>query len=349
MTKIRILKITLAASLVLLAGIYFAPQRTAVTPFIASAAGPDDTAADTGKEKLPGLSISVNVNMVSLQVLVTDDSGQTITGLRPENFTIYEDGVKQDITHFSPIEANLTVAVLVEFSKRNEPFHDDVYNAMYGFLRTLRPGDWTAVVGYDIHTNIISDFTQNRNEVYNAFRQFKFPTSDESNLNDAIIEMIDRTQEIEGKVAILLISSGLHTFGAHTHDQVLKACKDANASIYAISVGRFLREYLDMRGSLSQWTNSDFIQAEGRLKAFTDYTGGVAYFPRFNTELPAIFENISNLLRNQYNIGYFSNNTKQDGKFRKIKVEVKTDIKDKKGKPIKTKVVTRSGYTAKKI
>ena len=349
MAKTGILKITLAAGIILFAGLSFAPQWTAVIPFTSAAADSDDAADDPGTEKLPKLSISVNVDMVSLQVLVTDDSGQTITNLRPENFTIYEDGVKQDISHFSPMEANITVAMLVEFSKRNELFLDDVYNAMYGFVRTLRPGDWTAVVGYDMNTTIFSDFTQDRNEIYKALRQFAIPSWDESNISDAVVEMIDRTQEIEGKVAILLISSGLDTFSRHSYDQALNAAKNANASIYAIGIGRFIRDYLDARRAISQSANMDFLMGDNRLKSFADFTGGGAYFPRYSTELPSIFNEISTSLRSQYNIGYVSTNTKNDGKFRNIKVEVKTDLKDNKGKPIKTNVVTRRGYIAKKI
>ena len=349
MTRTGILKIALAVSLVLLVSMSLAPQWIAVIPFTPfAAADSDDADDDPEMGKMPGTAISVNVDMVSMQVLVTDDNGNTLTGLRPENFTIYEDGVKQEITHFSPVDANITVVMLVEFSKRNEPFLDDVYYAMYGFVNTLRPGDWTAVVGYDMRTTIFSDFTQNRQEVYKALRQFAIPSWNESNISDAIIEMIDRTQEIEGKTAILLISSGLDTFSRHTYQQALNACKDATASIYAIGVGRFLREYYDARGRISQSTNIDFLMGDNRLKSFAEYTGGAAYFPRYSTELPAIFNNISTSLRSQYSVGYVSTNTKKDGKFRNVKVEVKTDLTDKKGKPIKTKVVTRKGYTAKK-
>jgi VWFA-related protein len=287
--------------------------------------------------------------MVSLQALVTDDKGNVLTGLRPENFTIYEDSVKQEIKHFAPVDANATVVMLVEFSKRIEYFLDDVYNAMYGFVRTLRPGDWTAVVGYDMHTTIFSDFTQNQQEVYSALRQFNFPSWNESNISDAVIDTIDRTQELEGKVAILLIGSGLDTFSRHTYDQALDACKNANASVYAIGVGRFVREYLDMRGYVSSSANIDFLMGENRLKSFADYSGGGAWFPRYPTELPAIFSQVSTQLRSQYSIGYVSTNTARDGKFRKIKVDVQTDLKDKKGKPLKLKIVTRKGYTAKSL
>jgi hypothetical protein len=87
--------------------------------------------------------------------------------------------------------------------------------------------------------------------------------------------------------------------------------------------------------------------ADNRLKSFADFSGGAAYFPRFETELPAIFDNISKLLRSQYSIAYASSNTQKDGKFRKIRVDINADVKDEKGKPLKFKVVTRKGYIAK--
>ena len=318
------------------------PTRRA--PTISADSDDDDDIA-----QMPRTTVSVNVDMVSLQALVTDSNGNVLTGLGPENFTIYEDGVKQEITHFSPVEASVTVVMLVEFSKRIELFLDDVYNAMYGFVKTLRPGDWTAVVGYDMHTTIFNDFTQDQQEIYKSLRQFTFPAWNESNISDAVVETIDRTQELEGKTAILLIGSGLDTFSRHTYDQALNACKDANASIFAIGIGRWARDYLDARGYISNSTNMDFLMGDNRLKSFADYTGGGAWFPRYSTELPDIFNQISKSLRSQYNLGYVSTNKKRDGKFRKLKVEVQTDLKDKKGKPLKLKIVTRKGYTAKSI
>jgi len=348
MSRIGILKITLVVGLVFIACMLHIPQWTTTIPFASSAvADSNDEEAGPEIEKLSPLAISTSVDMISMQVLVSDSNGNVITDLSPENFTIYEDGVKQEISHFSPLDANVTVVMLVEFSKRNELFLDDVYNAMYGFVGTLRSGDWTAVAGYDMRTTIFSDFTQNRNEVYSALRQFAIPSWNESNLSDAVMEIIDRTQELEGKVAILLISSGLDTFSRHTYEQALNACKSANASVYAIGVGRFARDYLDSRRAISQSANIDLLMGDNRLKSFADYTGGAAFFPRYSTELPAIFSQISTALRSQYSIGYVSTNTKRDGKFRNVKVEVKTDLRDKKGKPIKTKVVTRKGYTAK--
>ncbi len=289
-------------------------------------------------------AISVSVDLVSLNVLVTDPKGNVITGIKPENFTIYEDNVKQEISNFAPVDANITVVMLVEYSKQITYFVYEIWNAIYGFANTLRPGDWVAVIGYDIRPTILCDFTQDRSKLMDALRRFNYPAFSESNLADAVIDTLDRVEEIEGKVAVLLVSSGLDTFSRHTYDEALKKCKGANASIYAISLGQQFR--LRYEQYMSPERNMDFLMADNRLRTFADFTGGEAFFPRFITEFPSIFNNISAELRNQYSIAYASSNTKKDGKYRKIRVDVNVDINGD-GKPDKVKVQTRKGYQAK--
>jgi Ca-activated chloride channel homolog len=283
--------------------------------------------------------ISVSVDLVNLQALVTDKKGNILTGLREGNFTIYEDNVKQEITHFAPVEASVTVVMLVDFSKMVEWFIEDIWNAIYGFAESLRKGDWVAVIGYDMRPTILTDFTQNRNELMEALSRFNTPAFSESNLSDALIYTLDRVEEIEGKTAVLLVSTGRDTFSQHTYEDALKKCKAANASIYAIGVGQSLR----LRYNLD---NIDWLMADNRLRSFAELTGGDTYFPRFPGEFPSIFKNISNMLRNQYSLAYASSNTKRDGKFRKIRVVVTADVNGD-GKPDELKVQTRSGYLAR--
>ncbi len=283
--------------------------------------------------------ISVSVDLVNLQALVTDKKGNIITGLKAGNFTIYEDNVKQEITNFSTVDAAMTAVLVVDFSKVVEWFIMDVWNAIYSFADSLRPGDWVAVIGYDLRPTILTDFTQNRNQLMDALSRFTTPAFSESNLSDAVVFTLDRVQEIQGKVAVVLVSTGLDTFSQHTYDDALKMCKSSNASIYAISVGQSVR----IRYNLD---NIDWFMADNRLRSFAELTGGDSYFPRFPTELPSIFKNISNSLRNQYSIGYVSSNTKHDGKFRKIRVEAKADLSHD-GKLVDLKVQTRQGYLAK--
>jgi VWFA-related protein len=295
--------------------------------------------------KGPG-ALSVSVDLVSLQVLVTDTQGSVLTGLKPENFTIYEDNVKQEILNFSPIESNITAVLLVEYSNNISYFISDVWNAMNGFASTLRKEDWVAVIGYDMRPTILCDFTKDRSKLEDALRRFRYPATDYSNLSDALIDTLDRTQEIEGKVAVILLSTGLDTFSRHTYDEALDKCKQANAAVYAISLGQYYRLRLEARNYLSNEARINLLMADNRLRSFAEFTGGGAYFPRFQSELPSIFKNISQLLRSQYSIAYSSTNTNKDGKFRKIRVEVNTPLTDTKGKPLKLKVITRKGYKA---
>ena len=290
-------------------------------------------------------AISVSVDLVSLQVLVTDSKGGVLTGLKPENFTIYEDNVKQEIQNFSPIESNITAVLLVEYSNNISNFIEDIWRAMYEFANSLRKDDWVAVIGYDMRPTILCDFTKDRRELESAMNRFRYPATYDSNLSDALIDALDRTQEIEGKAAIVLLSTGLDTFSRHTYDEALEKCKQANASVYAISLGQYYRLYLESRGYRIP---IDLLMADNRLRSFADLSGGAAWFPRFQSELPSIFKNISQLLRNQYSIAYSSTNTVKDGKYRKIRVEVNTPLTDAKGKPLKLKVVTRRGYNAAK-
>jgi VWFA-related protein len=201
-----------------------------------------------------------------------------------------------------------------------------------------------AVIGYDLRPTILQDFTQDRSKLMDALRRFNYPAFSESNLSDALIDTLDRVEEVEGKVAVLLVSTGLDTFSKHTYDEALKKCKGANASVYAIGLGQNLRIRTEQYRAPEN--NLELLMSDNRLRSFAEFTGGEAYFPRFVTEFPSIFSNISAQLRNQYSIGYVSNNTKKDGKFRKIRIDVTADINND-GKPDKVKVMTRKGYVPK--
>lgn len=351
---LRIL-LVLALALLLLAAGHRGMMGLSASPAVSAQDESKNQEPPRKRQKVPDISqedeevlkgqgaISVSVDLVTLQVLVTDTKGNVLTGLRPENFVVYEDNVKQEILNFSPIESNITAVLLVEYSNNIYNFIEDIWSAMQEFANSLRKDDWIAVIGYDMRPTILCDFTKDRRELADTLRRFRYPATDYSNLSDALIDALDRTQEIEGKVAIVLLSTGLDTFSRHTYDEALEKCKQANASIYAISLGQYYRLYLE---SLGYRLSIDYLMADNRLRSFAEYSGGASYFPRFQSELPSIFKNISQLLRSQYSIAYSSTNTVKDGKFRKIRVDVNTPLTDAKGKPLKLKVITRKGYKA---
>src|SRR5215468_2146342 len=98
------------------------------------------TKSDDQLPQAPALSIDVDV--VSFDVVVTDQSGNPIGGLEKKHFKIFDDDVEQTITNFSPTEAPLTVVILAEFSNTIGYYFDDVVGPAAGFIQSLRPDDW---------------------------------------------------------------------------------------------------------------------------------------------------------------------------------------------------------------
>jgi VWFA-related protein len=309
-------------------------------------------------ENMPDYSIKVDVPLVSLDVLVTTKDGQTIPGLKKENFKIMEDGTPQQISTFNQTEAPITAVLLVEFASTNYDFMVEALNASYAFANTLKKDDWVAVISYDMKPQILADFTQDKRAVQAALNQLRMPGFAETNLFDAVFDTLDRVDRIEGKKYIILVTTGVDTFSKLTLDKILKKIKSTkDVTIYPISVGFVVREYCEVHHCRTRGIipvgNMDYLQADNEMKTFASLTGGRAYFPRFQGELPGIFSDIASDIRNQYSISYHPSNAKLDGTYRKLKVELHAPdggplkIRDQKGKDIKYVVYAREGYTAK--
>jgi VWFA-related protein len=306
-------------------------------------------------EQTGDFAISVEVPLVTVDVVATDNSGNFISGLRKDNFRILEDGVPQAVTNFAPTDAPITMVLLIEFSKLGYEFYAyKTREGAYDFLNQLNKDDWVALETFDLRPRIEVDFTRDKMEVKQALSRLVFPGFTEANLFDALMDTVDRLQDVKGKKSIFILASGYDTFSKHTLDQALKRLQQSDVTIFALGVGRTLFEYYDNRGLASGINRLGYYQAENQLSEFCRKTGGRAWFPRFEGELPSIFRDVAASLRNQYSLGYIPTNKARDGKFRKIKVQlVGPDgsplvVHDQKGKNVKYVVYAREGYTPPK-
>jgi VWFA-related protein len=312
-------------------------------------------------EGMPEYSLRVDATLVNVPVLVTTKEGQFIPGLKEGNFRILEDGVPQQITGFNQTQnAPITAVLLTEFAATNYYFIVDALNGSYTFANSLKPDDWIAVMYYDMKPHILVDFTQDKREVFGALRQLRQPTWRETNLFDALYEAIDRLDRLEGRKYIILVSSGRDTFSKLNYDHVLRQLKETrNITIFAVGTGQFVRQLTDCPRTGIDVINRcsdismDYLQADNQMNTFAHMTGGQAYFPRFQGAFPEVFADIAHSIRNQYILAYHPSNAKQDGSYRKIKVEL-TDgeghplkVHDQKGKDLKYVIVARDGYKAK--
>ena len=308
-------------------------------------------------EPTPSATFTTNVDVVTLDVAVMDNKGHFIPGVPPGNFRVLEDNVPQRVQAVSNAEAPLTIAMVIEFSNKFQRLYGRTWyqtlELAWGFASTLKPEDYVAVIAYDIRPEILSDFSTDRSKTQEALHRLTIPAFSEANLFDALTDTADRMSGIEGRKAILAITSGIDTFSKITYDQTRKKLQESGVPIYAIGLMQALREMLDSAGMMGPIGRMDFLQADNELRTFAKETGGQAYFPRFEGEFGAIFGSIHDALRNQYVLTYSPTNKAHDGTYRKIKVELVNPatneplaVKDEKGKPVKYSIVTKSGYKA---
>ena len=291
-------------------------------------------------------TLSTTTNLVNVNVLVTDNVGNPIPTLNKDNFRVYDDGVQQSVSNFGTSEAPLTVCLLVQFADQDWSFLYLALEDAYNFLNLMKPQDWAAVVEFDMKPHILTDFTQDRGTVSAALDTLRIPGFQEANLYDALAFVIDRMKNIQGRKAIIPICTGFDDLSKITYSDMLKISKASETPIYPISI----LEFMDVRNPFGGGITPESIKVQ--LSYIAQYSGGQAYFPRFEADLPSVYQQIAGQLRTEYSLAFSPTNPSHDGKYHKLKVELVDNdgsplrIVNQKGKNVKYKVLARDGYYA---
>jgi VWFA-related protein len=304
---------------------------------------------------LQNFSLRVDVPEVTLDVgVILQKTHEFVPNLQPANFRVYEDGVPQKIVGFQRTKAAITAVLLCEFASTNWYFVRDMREAAYAFAQQLQPDDYIAVVTYDLKTQILTDFTQDKRQVYQSLSSLTIPGFSETDMFDAIYSTMDRLSRIEGRKYVVLIASGYDSFSKINLDKVLAKIKATpNVTIFSIGTGQFARITGNARSGMFGPKGIDYLQADNQMSTFARMTGGMSFFPRFQGEMPDIFHSINDSIRNQYVLTYTPTNAKQDGSYRKIRVELVDNegqplkMQDEKHHPMKYDIIARDGYKSK--
>lgn len=287
-------------------------------------------------------------NLVNIDVMVTDDEGRILSGLKPGNFRILDDRQPRPIRYFAPPKAPMTVVLLMEYSAHSYQYYasKSAYWAVR-FLDQLEPEDWVALVTYDLRPKVQVDFTHNNYAVRDAIAGLGFPAFREANLFDALQETVARLETVRGRKAVVVVGTGINTFSASTFKEVRQELRQSDVIVFC--VGTAEQEFIRYSGS-----KSGYMMAKNHMDTFARETGGIAYFPRFEGALPEVFTSIAALLRHAYTLGFEVPEANRDGRYHRLKVEVVDPegkplrVKDKKGNWHKVEVMAREGYTAPK-
>ena len=278
-------------------------------------------------ETLP--SFRAGVDVVSLNVTVTDADNRFITDLDREHFQIFEDGVLQEITFFSRARLPIALSVLIDTSASMDKRMRTAQEAAIGFSRSLGPDDLAEIIDFDGRVEILQNFTNDLELLGDAIRRTSAGGST-SLYNALYVALKDlskaplRPSEVR-RQAIVMLSDGEDTSSLITFDEVLELAKRSETGIYTIG----LQEEEDER--------SGFREADFVLRQLAYETGGRAFFPEDVNDLPAIYQQISDEISSQYSVGYISANPLRNGQWRQTVVRVDRE---------RTTARTKQGYYA---
>ena len=255
-------------------------------------------------------------DVVLLSVTVLDQSGHLVSSLDRDDFQVFEDGVKQEISNFARDPQPIALSLLIDSSTSMEPKLGIAQEAATGFAKRLSKKDVAQIIDFDSQTQILQTFTNDESLLERAIRKTRAGGS--TSLYNALYVGLDELKRLRfasleevRRQAIVLLSDGEDTSSLKTYEDVLDSAKRSEVIVYAINLKD--REV----ATSSRWNESEYV-----LRSLTQETGGKAYTVDDVNQLPAIYSQIADELANQYTIGYTSKNGKRDGAWRRINVQV---------------------------
>ena len=258
-------------------------------------------------------------DLVSLNVTVNvAGTNRYVTGLEMDDFEVFEDGAKQEITLFNNSNSPLALSLLMDTSASMDTRMNTAQEAAIGFARTIRRQDTAQVIDFDSKVQVVQPFTNDVTLLERAIRRTS-PGGSTSMFNAVYIALdelrrLTREDTITRRQAVILLSDGEDTTSMVAFDGpdgVLERAKRSETAIYAVG----LRPPDEPRGNA-------FKQPQFVLRQLTSQTGGRAFFPEHINELSGVYSQIADELSMQYQIGYTSRNARRDGAWRRIIVRV---------------------------
>lgn len=297
--------------------------------------------------------VRVDTELVTLTATVADQRGRNLADLKQSDFTVYEDGVKQQLSYFNTGDrVPVSLGIVFDTSGSMVDKIEGVVDAVEHFVKSVAPGDEILLIRFSDDVEIVQGFTDDRRRILRAVEGLEPRGS--TALYDAISLGLQRiaTQGKHRKRALLLVTDGNDTASEINLKTTLELARKSEVIIYALGIGHGERGSFghpnssghDILGSiLGGRASRDEVDMKV-LNSFADATGGRAFFLENAHEggrdhVDEAAEEVAAELKQQYSLGYVPSNKRRDGSFRQIKVE----LADKS-----LRARTKRGYYAKR-
>ena len=300
----------------------------------ASAAPPNDQAGAHVTVRTPNIHVTplqVDVNMVVVNVTVTDPFDRIVTGLDQDNFQVYDEKVEQKIVAFSTEDAPISVGLIFDCSGSMGDKIQKSKEAALQFFKTSNPQDEFMLVSFSDQPDLISGFTAKYENLQDRLITVK--SGGRTALLDAIyLGLSEMKKATTNRRALLVISDGGDNHSRYTENDIKRAVKESDVQIYAVGI---------FEPMASRARTMEEAGGPGLLAELAEVSGGRLFSVENTNELPDIADKISIELRNQYVLGYKPSNLIRDGRWRRIRVK----LNPPKGLP-PLQVYSRTGYYA---
>jgi Ca-activated chloride channel family protein len=278
--------------------------------------------------------VVVGSTLVTLNVIVTDNEGHYVKGLTRANFEVYDNKVKRQIEHFSADASPVSIGIILEAQEGTTEKMSAVLTAIKEFTGTLDKQDEFFFVGFNDHGSVTAEFIPSAVQVLDYLKYVK--PGDPFSLYDSVYFATNRLKQSNNfKKALLVISTGQDYRSQHNFRQLRNSLRTLDAQIYAIGItnlvpdqtatnGRWFFEDITRQGGRRSFLlDSDTGMGRAVLEEMSRASGGAAYFPQTESEpeLAGICTQIALELREQYTLGFYSDET-DSHKLHKLRVRV---------------------------
>jgi Ca-activated chloride channel family protein len=276
----------------------------------------------------PNERMRVDVNLVLVPVTVTDPLNRLVTGLERQDFFVYENNALQKLKTFSSEDAPVSIGIIFDLSGSMTDKINRARNSILEFLRTANPQDEFFVIGFNDRPELITDFTSNVDNIESRLLTVK--PGHRTALLDAIYFGLNKMKQAKNeRKALLVVSDGGDNRSRYTESEVRAVVRESDVQIYSIGI-------FDQYAPTREEQLGPIL-----LHDVSEETGGQLFRVDDLADMADIATKISAELRNQYVLGYRSEDAKRDGKWRKLKVK----LVPPEGLPQLT-VHARTGYYA---
>ncbi len=307
--------------------------------------------------------IKINTTLVSIPVVVTDRQGRHVSGLRAEDFTVFQNGKKQEIGFFATEEEPLSVAVLLDTSRSAIDVIDKIKSAAIDFIALLHPEDQAMIVTFDSKVKVLNSFTSNRAELERAIRNVEIGDRFGTVMRDAVREVVDRRfAKVKGRKAIILLTDGKDFGSGENKTELLNSLEESDVLVYSVFYetsignqnaginrggnrggrpggilgGRRGGRMGNRRGGAREREEKMDNDAKEYLEKMAKLTSG-RFYQKNVTDLRKTFELITDELRKQYRLGFYPDSEVQN-EIREITVKV-----DRKNVSVRARETYRAG------